>query len=589
MKIVKTSIREMRNLIEELESYKKQKQLFLLTLDDLFNKYLNKQIGYTQYIEKRENVLKGKSRDDWINYYDAYLLYILKKIDIINSQLFRELTIQGPTLKNEESVEHLEKETTKEVKKEIKQEAKNQQLKEKELKKEQLTNLQNEVKKELPANSVKEEQIIPQDIKEKKGISVSATKSIIKIKAPKKGMFDKLLQSIKPGPISQYNRSKNNKGVSMGGLFGIGFIKVLRERAQKKPQLAAEKTTITNSTMRLGNTARGKDTFFEDQAKAMSKTSLTEEAKRVKGLLDKRGTVKIYSPSFWGSLANLTSKKISLWMIDQFPDFFKELYITLRLADVKMLSNTYVNLMVFLSMIGGILTGVLLFGWSLMTGIPFIVAVVRGIFFTVIGAIIIFALAYSYPSSKANGRKMSIKTNMPFAINHMAAVASSGVVPTKMFRLISESTEYGEIASEAEKIVNYIDIFGYDFLTATKSVAQITPCPEFKEFLEGMVSTTQSGGDVKNYLAQKSTESMSTYELDRKRYTDTISTYSDIYTGILIAAPLFFVAALSLVSMLGGKIGNVSPSFILVMGTYVVIPGLNLAFLAFLKLSQPAM
>jgi archaellum biogenesis protein FlaJ (TadC family) len=102
-----------------------------------------------------------------------------------------------------------------------------------------------------------------------------------------------------------------------------------------------------------------------------------------------------------------------------------------------------------------------------------------------------------------------------------------------------------------------------------------------------MVSTTQTGGDIKAYLAQKSEEAMLNYKLDRQKYTETIATYSDIYTGILIAAPLFFVAALSMVSLLGGKIGGMGVSTVIVLGTYVAIPIMNVFFLAFLELTQP--
>ncbi|MBI5398825.1 type II secretion system F family protein [Candidatus Woesearchaeota archaeon] len=184
-------------------------------------------------------------------------------------------------------------------------------------------------------------------------------------------------------------------------------------------------------------------------------------------------------------------------------------------------------------------------------------------------------------------RRKSINTNLSFAINHMGAVAASGVPPTKMFKLIAQSTEYGELSIEIEKIVNYVDVFGYDVLTAIKTVAATTPSPAFKEFFEGMISTTQSGGDIKAYLSQKAKEAMLTYKLDRKKYTETISTYSDIYTGILIAAPLFFVAALSLVSLLGGKVGGVDVNIITVVGTYLVIPILNIGFITFLELTQP--
>jgi hypothetical protein len=66
-----------------------------------------------------------------------------------------------------------------------------------------------------------------------------------------------------------------------------------------------------------------------------------------------------------------------------------------------------------------------------------------------------------------------------------------------------------------------------------------------------------------------------------------LSTYSDIYTGVLIAAPLFFVTALSLVSVIGGKIGGMDVNTIITIGTYIVIPALNIIFLVFLELNQP--
>ena len=105
--------------------------------------------------------------------------------------------------------------------------------------------------------------------------------------------------------------------------------------------------------------------------------------------------------------------------------------------------------------------------------------------------------------------------------------------------------------------------------------------------MEAKRALEESGGDFEKYLMAKSKEAMSSYEIERKEYAETVSTYSDIYTGILIAAPLFFVAALTLVSMLGGQIGGINVSVIIGFGTYLVIPFLNIAFIVFLNISQP--
>ena len=104
-----------------------------------------------------------------------------------------------------------------------------------------------------------------------------------------------------------------------------------------------------------------------------------------------------------------------------------------------------------------------------------------------------------------------------------------------------------------------------------------------------MKNVLDSIGDLSVYLKQKTADAMLAYELERQKYTETISTYSDIYTGILIAAPLFFIVALSLVSMLGGTIAGLEINTVIVLGAYVVIPALNILFIIFLQVTQPEM
>jgi len=156
-----------------------------------------------------------------------------------------------------------------------------------------------------------------------------------------------------------------------------------------------------------------------------------------------------------------------------------------------------------------------------------------------------------------------------------------------IFKLIAGSNEYGEISAEFERIVDYIEVFGFDPVTATRNVASTTPSRELKELLESLTSTIQAGAEIKSLLREKAEESLNNYRLDLQNYNDTIATYSDIYTGVLIAAPLFFIITLALVSILGGNVGNMSVGSMMVIGTYLVIPLLNVFFIIFLQMTQP--
>jgi flagellar protein FlaJ len=200
-----------------------------------------------------------------------------------------------------------------------------------------------------------------------------------------------------------------------------------------------------------------------------------------------------------------------------------------------------------------------------------------------------FCLFYTYPFYTANKRKRDIAVNLPFAINHMAAIASSGVPPLILFRLLMGFEEYGEISKEARRIIERVDVFGQDITSAIRNVAMRTPSKEFEELLYGIVSIITTGGDLKRYFKVMADKALFEYELSRRRYTEILSTYADFYTALLIAAPLFLIAILSIMNLVGGELAGMTIGEAMTLGVYGLIPVLNIAFLIFIHLTQPKM
>ena len=346
----------------------------------------------------------------------------------------------------------------------------------------------------------------------------------------------------------------------------------------------AEKTAVPIHMKKLKEMR--KKLYEEERLSGFDTTLLAQEAKRVKKILEVERP-EVYQGSSIGLIANLTVRKMSLFLVDTFPEFFGFLYNALRAANVKVLSNTYVNIMILSTLFTTAAAFAILTILFFILNYPLYQIVLKTLIFSGIAGFACATIFYAYPFMKIKERRRNIMTNMPFAINHMAAVATSGVPPVSMFELISASKEYGEIGTEVKKVVDFTNIFGYDFLTALRTVAATTPSPHFKEFLEGVVSTIETGGDLDSYLRQEADQATLTYNLERQRYNETVSTYSDIYTGLLIAAPLFFVAAMALVNLLGGTLGGIGVDIVMAVGAYAVIPLLNIGFLVFLQLTQP--
>jgi flagellar protein FlaJ len=205
----------------------------------------------------------------------------------------------------------------------------------------------------------------------------------------------------------------------------------------------------------------------------------------------------------------------------------------------------------------------------------------------ILAAVITFFVFYIYPVQKAGNIKNSIETDLPFALAHMNAIASSGIPPEFMFDMLTDYEEYGAIAEQAKLIVRNIRTFGMSSINAINDVAKRTPSDAFKQVLGGMTSTIEKGGDMVDFINQMTDKAMFEYRIRREKYLKTLSTYADIYTALLVAAPLMMLSILGIMSLIGGTILGLSIDELVLLMTWLVLPALNIAFIAFVHVTYP--
>ncbi|MEK6856832.1 MAG: type II secretion system F family protein [Nanoarchaeota archaeon] len=298
---------------------------------------------------------------------------------------------------------------------------------------------------------------------------------------------------------------------------------------------------------------------------------------------EEKANYSTYSYNLLGKYANLMFDNFSKKLSRDYPEYFEELYKNLRLANIRVFSNTYINLGIIGSCSGFVLafiSGFFIFGIGIF---DFFKSLMFALLFFFITAFVF----YYYPKVIADSRRREIKNDLPFAIIHMAAVAGSGAKLVDIFGMLLQSGEYKALSGEIKRVMNYVHLFGYNLTTALKSVAETTPSNEFRDILNGMVSSIESGGSIKTFLKNKAEDTLIRYRADRKKYVETLSTYTDIYTAILIAAPLLFVIVLVLISIVGSKLGGLEIGFIEKVGTFIVVPALNIGFIIFMNIVQP--
>ena len=270
-------------------------------------------------------------------------------------------------------------------------------------------------------------------------------------------------------------------------------------------------------------------------------------------------------------------------LVDRIGKNFNFLRDSLPRADVKIPFRTYLSA-VFLNTIVVYIFSLLFFTILatfleiktlhkiLLIGyLPFMIALVAG------GVMVV------YPYQKVMGRKKNIDINLPFALTHMGAISQSGVPPYMIFKLLSNFDEYGEIAREMKVLVRNIDTFGVDPLTAVRETAERTPSNELRQILLGIISATESGGDVKTYIKNAGEQAMFGWRLKREKFMQQLSAYSEFYTGILIAAPLFIISLFAVMNMIQPNIGGFDILTLTKLSIYILVPFLNGGFLLFLR------
>jgi len=194
-----------------------------------------------------------------------------------------------------------------------------------------------------------------------------------------------------------------------------------------------------------------------------------------------------------------------------------------------------------------------------------------------------FGVLVVYPHQKVAGRRKNIDINLPFALTHMAAIAESGVPPYMIFKLLSNFDEYGEIAREMKVLVRNIDTFGIDPVTALRELAERTPSNQLRQIMLGIISATESGGDLKTYIKNAGGQAMFDWKLKREKFMQQLSAYAEFYTGILIAAPLFIISLFAVMNMIQPNIGGFDILTLTKLSIYILVPFLNTGFLLFLR------
>lgn len=195
-----------------------------------------------------------------------------------------------------------------------------------------------------------------------------------------------------------------------------------------------------------------------------------------------------------------------------------------------------------------------------------------------------YVARYYYPRYVVSGRRRAVDITLPHAITYMYAQSHGGMNLVEVVRSMADATDtYGEVANEFDMIVRDMDLFGNDLLTAIRNARNLTPSDNLEGFLDDLLGVIDAGGDVTNFFEDQSAKYLEEAAEEQEDFLETLSILSEVFIVGFIAAPLFLIVTLMVISFLGGS--SIPQLAALI---YVGLPlGMALFLLVVVVLSSP--
>jgi flagellar protein FlaJ len=268
--------------------------------------------------------------------------------------------------------------------------------------------------------------------------------------------------------------------------------------------------------------------------------------------------------------------------IEKYLRHFEGLGEKLQKAALKIGIQSYVSMMAFLAvlaLLAGFATNSLILG---IAGSPVLLVVLFALGIGSAFSAMLFGILFLLPALLASSRRGKIDHELPYVASHMSILASAGIPPTRMFKLLSDSVTTPEIASDSNEIVRDVEILGNDIMTAIESERHRSPSKAFGDVLEGLVATIRSGGNMKSYLIDATHTIMDLRRIAAKQLIETLGAFAEIYVTLLVVFPLLIIVMFSVMALIGGGIGGLSVTTMMIFVTYGLIPICGIAIMVML-------
>ncbi len=208
----------------------------------------------------------------------------------------------------------------------------------------------------------------------------------------------------------------------------------------------------------------------------------------------------------------------------------------------------------------------------------------------VMGAILsqgLFGFMNFYPAFKQKARHGKLIAELPYYMGYFATLSASGLTLEAIFKAVAKEESKEEIVKDAKTMIRNLDILGMDVLTALREMVSRSPTDSYTELLEGLISTVEGGGDLKEFFITTAKLQLEEKKLLMQKMTASLGIVSELYTILLIVFPLLSSIMLSIMAIMTPNLGGFSLILLMKLLAFVFVPVLGVMMLLLMDAMVP--
>jgi flagellar protein FlaJ len=262
--------------------------------------------------------------------------------------------------------------------------------------------------------------------------------------------------------------------------------------------------------------------------------------------------------------------------------YFQDLGPALQKAGIKISLQAYVSLTLFITGLSFVATLGITLAVAALLGVPILITMLFAFAVGILSGAGTFGLIYGLPGFLAANRRKRMDLELPYVASHLSILATAGLPPARMFKLIEDSATTPQVASEANEITRDVEVLGEDIITALEAERTRSPSKIFGDMLEGFVATIRSGGSLTGYLQDATRVVMDLRRVAAKQLVEGLATFAEIYVTLMVVFPLLVIVMFSVMAIIGTGLGGFSTTAMMTLVTYLIIPFSGVAVIVML-------